>query len=1479
MIDCLLIGDVSLLVRCGEMLRTAGVRIAGVVTDDAAVSTWATGVGAPVERCASALAVPPDPASVDYVFSIGNLHVLPSAWLTVARRAVVNFHDGPLPEYRGLYTTTWALAHHETHHGVTWHLVTAALDAGDIVEQQRFAIEPDDTAFTLNARCFAAGAAAFERVVAAILGGTLTWRPQPTDVPSRYFGRRRRPAGAGYVDWRHPIEAEALVRALDFGPYVNPLCLPWSWRDGAVVRVDRATAASVAAGSERFDPIPEELTARLTARHEAWGITEAAWLDRLRSPLPLPLGPATDARRFDVAASFALPEVPPDQRAAAILVWFARAFDQPVFDVACRGPALDRDVAGLEPWFEPLPPLRLTVPFDAPFAVAVAGVAAALADHDRAGSFLHDLRHRYPELRGQTGATCDPDHALAVTIGEDAASGLDHRAALVIHLTTDGSHCDWRAHQGRLPVPLATLQERCAAFILTAAARPTTPVADLPLVTDAERAALTAAARGPALTAPFVAWPDRLDACAAATPDATAVATGRASWSHGELARRAARITAALRRAGVGRGAVIGLHLGRSVGLLAAIVGVARAGAAFLPLDPTYPRARLGLMLEDSGAALVLVDGPADGTALDSAVPRLSLAEVFADSTLDGAEAAGQAPPLGPDDIAYLIYTSGSTGRPKGVVVTHGNVSSFFAAMDQQLDADAPAAWLAVTSLSFDISVLELLWTVSRGVTVVLREQPAGAAAPPRPPLSFSLFYFAADESVESADRYRLLLEGARFADHHGFEAVWTPERHFHAFGGLYPNPSVTSAALAVVTERVHLRAGSVVLPLHHPARVAEEWSVVDNLSRGRVGIAFASGWHPGDFLFAPERHASAKAATFELIDVVRRLWRGEPVRFPGPGGTDLEVRTLPRPVQSELPFWITSAGNPETFRRAGAVGANVLTHLLGQTVDELAANISEYRRARAAGGHRGPGRVTLMVHTFVGDSDAEVRDLTRGPMTRYLGSALDLVKPHAWSFPAFKARAGAAHVSTDELFRGLSDGDQAALLDHAFNRYFEHGALFGSIDTCAAMVERLRDAGVDEIACLIDFGVPTERALAGLVDLARLRTRVASPPGVERSIAESIVEYGITHLQCTPSLAELILAEPGGAAALGRLRHLLVGGETLPAPLATRLLATGVPRLTNMYGPTETTIWSLTHDVREGEAPVPIGRPIAGTHAYVCDRHGDLVPTGAEGELWIGGPGVARGYHRQPDATAQRFVADRFALGTGRLYRTGDRVRRRADGAIEFLGRADDQVKLRGHRLELGEVEAALRAVPGVGAAAAVVREDTPGDRRLVAYVTAAPGRRLAAEECRRTLAARLPAAMVPAVIVVLDALPTTPNGKLDRRSLPPPAGGVPRAATPATDLQRTVAAVWQELLGVADVGLDDNFFDLGGHSLLTLQAAQRLGTALGRTLPITDFFRYPTVRALATHLGAAAPDGATVRTAAEVRAARRRAARGQGR
>jgi amino acid adenylation domain-containing protein len=347
--------------------------------------------------------------------------------------------------------------------------------------------------------------------------------------------------------------------------------------------------------------------------------------------------------------------------------------------------------------------------------------------------------------------------------------------------------------------------------------------------------------------------------------------------------------------------------------------------------------------------------------------------------------------------------------------------------------------------------------------------------------------------------------------------------------------------------------------------------------------------------------------------------------------------------------------------------------------------------------------------------------------------------------------------------------------------------------------------------------------------------------------------EQRVTTLFVTTALFnQLVQAVPD---VFATLKHLLFGGEAVDPRRVRAVLERGRPaRLLHVYGPTECTTYSTWHEVLEvpeDATTVPIGRPIANSTAYVLDPGLGPTPVGAPGELFLGGDGLALGYHRRPALTAERFVPHPFRPGE-RLYRTGDLVRQRADGALEFVGRTDTQVKLRGFRIEPGEVEESLRRQSGVAEVIVLCREDSPGERELVAYVVAAPGASLGRDALRAALAAELPEPMVPAAIVILPELPLTPNGKVDRRALPAPTGRrVDRAFAPPTGAtEQRIAAIWRDVLGVSLVGSRDNFFDLGGHSLKLLAVHRRLAAELDARLAVTELFQHTTVEALARRI-----------------------------
>jgi acyl-CoA synthetase (AMP-forming)/AMP-acid ligase II/acyl carrier protein len=346
--------------------------------------------------------------------------------------------------------------------------------------------------------------------------------------------------------------------------------------------------------------------------------------------------------------------------------------------------------------------------------------------------------------------------------------------------------------------------------------------------------------------------------------------------------------------------------------------------------------------------------------------------------------------------------------------------------------------------------------------------------------------------------------------------------------------------------------------------------------------------------------------------------------------------------------------------------------------------------------------------------------------------------------------------------------------------------------------------------------------------------------------------QSGATIMQATPTTwRQLVEAAWNGGAGF----RALCGGESLPRDLADDVLRR-VGILWNMYGPTETTIWSSLARVESGTEPICIGRPIANTDIYILDRHGEPVPIGVPGEIFIGGEGVAIGYHAKPELTAQRFVADRLSGRPGaRLYATGDLGKCSTDGRYVHLGRLDAQVKIRGMRIELGEIEAALGAIPEVQSGIVVARETAPGEGRLVAYVVYRPGQDLTVSEVRRHLRRTLPDHMIPSVVVMLDTVPLTPNGKIDRQALPDPfisSGRTSSTEPPSPGIEQQMADIWCEYLEVESIGANDNFFELGGQSLLALRVAAAVERKIGRRMDPRSLF-FQTLRQVSAHAASA--------------------------
>lgn len=950
-------------------------------------------------------------------------------------------------------------------------------------------------------------------------------------------------------------------------------------------------------------------------------------------------------------------------------------------------------------------------------------------------------------------------------------------------------------------------------------------------------------------------------------PNEVALSNNEKQWSYSALNQLSDSMANYLLSNNVKPGDSVGVCLERTEKLIISLLAIAKVGANYVPIDTDIPFQRIAAICETVTFACILSHSARKSELTDLDTNIVDVDAQWEQILSHSNECIKRKYSL--DDLFYIIFTSGTTGKPKGVRISQKNVINFLSAMDRELGLPKENdAWLALTNISFDISVLEIFWTLTRGIKLVLQStedlrlianETTHIKRVKTP--KFSLFYFADDNSgiQPGQEKYRLLFEGARFADENHFDAVWIPERHFHSFGGLYPAPAVLAAAIAAKTKNIAIRSGSVVLPLHDPISIAEEWSVVDNISNGRIGLSLASGWNANDFVFNPENYQNRKKVFEQKFDLLRKVWMGDSLNIKR-SGVNYAVELFPKPVQSNLPLWFTAAGNPATFAAAGRQGVNVLTHFLGQDEKTLQENIAIYKRARQeAGFDPKTGQVSLMIHTFVWENPAEIRNIIYKPLISYLKNSVDLAQ---------------------KVFDSLGIGNQVRpedledMLDLSFDRYYQRSGLFGTTKQCIEKIDRLTAIGVDEICCLIDFGVDTEKVMLSLQNLNKTKNFMFEEDAKESSnfavdltseknkndfsIAAQIDRHNITHIQMTPSFANALVADSKGLQALKIAKKVLIGGEALHQELADTLTSNlSSNTLMNMYGPTEATVWSTVKHFYTPYERVTIGRPIQNTTAYILNRDLQILPRGVFGDLYLGGMGIAQGYQNLAEQTQARFIPDPFANDdSARLYRTGDVARLLYNGEIEFANRSDNQVKIRGYRIEPEEIENVLNTHPAIQQAIVLPYTLSGSDSttQLVAYVLSAGNEVLDWDDVHRHSAKYLPGYMRPSTYQLLNAFPTTSNGKIDRKNFPAPVfdslSKNQMSRLHESHISAIISNIWARILNVKTVSPDDNFFELGGFSIQVSQAIAQMRKVFKRDLALRSLFESPTPAIYAKYL-----------------------------
>jgi amino acid adenylation domain-containing protein len=1176
---CYVVGEGSLLLKCGEILLDRGHKIYGIISPNPTIKNWAADRHIEILELNDDLANRLKSQPYDYLLSIVNLSILPDDVINSPQKMAINFHDGPLPKYAGVNVTAWAIMNQENTHGITWHKITTEPDKGDILKQVVFDVSENETALSLNAACFEKGLSSFAELVEELANGTNIGIAQNLGLRT-YYGKHRKPARAAIINWNSCAEEiSALVRALDFGRYANPLGLPKvkagdeyfiiseirvtdvSSIDapGVITEIDENSVRVATKTREieigkglsidgyplsvqeligRYSPrkglrmshLDDEAAEEISRLNSSIAKKEKYWVDLLwRAEFP-DLHCARNSRPMREISDFREERIDLDEKilnhltklgvkpqivlGSAFGIFIGRRCGRNDFTLGYSDEELMESIGGHGSLFAEYVPLRVTFDYQASFHNALRSLVDAFEKARENKTYSRDIWGRYYELKQRIEKGGQPVFPVNIFFSKNRGKHRVQNGSIVtLIIPADLNYCSFVLDSSAIAEEDIRLLKAEFINLLGEISRKSgEEVGKICILSADERKLLLGEWNDTRIDFPAsTCIHQMIEEQAAKTPQSTAVIFEGNRLTYEDLNGRSNQVARRLKELGVEPESLVGLCLHRSVDTMAGVLGILKAGGAYVPLDPSFPQNRISYMIEDSKCSVILTEkGLRDG--LNSANAKIVTIDAEWDD-ISKRDSGNLNSPVTSDNLAYVIYTSGSTGKPKGVMVEHRNVVNFFTGMDACIENGAGSTWLAVTSLSFDISVLEILWTLTRGFTVVMY------------------------------------------------------------------------------------------------------------------------------------------------------------------------------------------AGEERDLRRAS-------------------------HGRQTAGGRGG------------------------------------------------------------------------------------------------------------------------------------------------HSIPELMRLHNVTHFQCTPSMASMLMLDEATKSVFGRLRKLLIGGETFPGALAAELRKVVTGDIVNMYGPTETTIWSTTYKLRDEKQNVPIGRPIANTTVHIQDENLQPVPIGVPGELMIGGAGVVRGYLNLADLTSERFIQDPFSENPkNRVYRTGDLARYLPDGNIEFMGRMDHQVKIRGYRIELGEIEAVLNDHPAIYESVVIARGDVPSQKKLVAYVIPRDGMRVKPDGLRDYLKRKLPDYMVPVHVVALREFPKTPNKKIDRKALPPPEKNqLEREAgfdPPRTEIEEAVAAIWAEALGVNQVGRNGNFFELGGNSLSACGVILNIRRTCRVDLPLLTIFLAPTVVALAEKLEKAFQEQAETETA----------------
>ncbi|TGB19163.1 amino acid adenylation domain-containing protein [Streptomyces palmae] len=1542
-LSSVLVGGGSVLARCGEVLMAKGHRIKAVVTPDATARAWAVKAGIPHHGLDEAVALAPG-LSCDLLLSIGNYAVVPDALLACASRASINYHYGPLPEYAGLHAPSWAIAEGASAYGITWHRMAELVDGGEVLKRLPVPIGPEDTALSLGLKCDDAAVASVGELLDEIAEGRETATPQDA-AGRRYFSRHAQPAAEGLIDWSLPAERiTAMVRATDYGPFGSPLVWPkvslgghfYAVREarceasaegaapGTVLSRDEASGLRVAAGSgsvwlTRLTTLEGEAHT-VAALAEAHGIgpgtllgspdedartrlTEAGlkaskaenrWRARLTErgrPYRLPhtpprAGGETEAAPVLVRCPLPVPEdgtgASAARLAAALGTFLSRAGGGSDLLLAMAAPR-----EGVDPEYRELfsawLPLPCRVEADRTIAENLRALSREFTLGQERGWLRRDLVGRDEALGQQwSGGAPMPDVLVSWGARDPEAAGL--RPRLEVHLQEDGTvafHYDATRLRAR---DAARLAEQFSAWCERLASDADRLPAAVDVLTAEERATLIDGFEVPAEdAAPGESLHRLFERTARGHAEDTALVCAGTSLTYAELDARANRLAHALIERGVGRGDLVGVALDRSIDLVVALLAAMKTGAAYVPVDPKFPAERVRQMIEDAEPRLVVTPAAAP-SALAAWQDRCLSVEA-------GPDGGPSAPSVEVDaeDLAYVIYTSGSTGRPKGVEISHGALCNFLTSMRAQPGCEASDRLLAVTTVSFDIAVLELFLPLLCGGTTVIAQA----------------------HEVMDAKALGELMERHAVTMMQGTPATW----QLLLEGGWQGTPSLTK-----------ILCGGEALPAHLADRLVATGASVWNMYGPTETTVWSTAWEvrsaddEGILIGGPIAGTQVYVLDENLSPV--------PLGFPGElcvGGAGVARGYRNDPEQTRLRF-PDNPFHPGTLYRTGDLARFVepgKLSLLGRNdrqvklrghriepadVEAVLGRHEDVRRATVVG--RDEQLVAYCVRESARAADPDRAQADQGTALAEWAAAWDRAyedgaEDATFNLAGWRNSYDGLPFSTGEM-RDWQRGSVRRILSYAPRDVFEIGSGSGLMLFSLAPHCRTYHA-VDASARAVEI---TRRHLSALPQVVCEQRAAHELPEVAEGafdtvVINSVAQYFPSVDYLTSVLEWATKAVTDGRVFLGDVRDLSLlevfhadvaqfrQGDRTSAEELARLTERGVRSERELvlsrdyFADLPSLFPQITRvdiTLREGSYANEMTR-----YRYDVTLHigeGARPRTPAAEQSWL---------HDGLDLDALRARLGTLAdqplrvndIPNGRLGEVCGRVWAALDGAPQAPtswidpGALADLAREAGLELALMPSRSgdtwrcdALFWQPGQtpGPPDLRLRPAEPMDRgALTGYANvpavgeppATPLHRV----LRPWLAERLPDYMVPAFIVELDELPLTPNGKIDHSALPDPVVEVDATARPANELERDIMAIWSEVLGHDRIGVNENFFEIGGNSLRVVRVQTRLEQLLGRPLFGAKLFEHFTIKTLAAYLAG------DTKTGQEVVPARRRA------